>query len=128
MASAKGVVEDRGGWSGGKLLTGTEMRGSATIVVEILYVEPAPSEWKNPLVAFIDETHGCQALSLNKTNIRQACEFLGDDYEKWNGAKLTLKKIIVTNPTSGKDVPGIQIVAGSLGTQAKQAKKGKAPF
>lgn len=121
MSSATKAAASRG--NNAKLLKGEDLKKSE-LQVTIFFkgVRSAPDGWDSALIADIEESHGCMAFALNKTNIGKLVDLIGDDYEEWAGYEVTLEKIKVANPAKG----GI-LVDGLSVTAAKKSKR-KVPF
>lgn len=118
MPSATAAASSRGG-DGAALLKGSALKKTEHEVTVFVYgVREAPATWDSALVLDFEETHGCKAMALNKTNINHLTEMIGDDYDDWAGYDVTFEKVRVPNPAQGgKMVDGL-VVSG-----VKKSKK-----
>ena len=122
MASATKTTKARGGGEGGELLKGSSLpRSVKKVTMFINAVREAPEEWKTALIADIEECHGCTAFALNKTTTRAMVDAMGDDYETWGGWEVTLEKVRVNNPSTGKMQDGLAF------SSAKKTKRKPRP-
>jgi hypothetical protein len=109
MVSATKAAASRGG-AERPLLKGSDLKKSeATVTVFVHAVREAPDEWRSSLVMDIEETHGCTAVALNKTNVKRLVSLIGDDYEEWAGYEVTFAKVRVTNPTTRQPAVGLEV-------------------
>jgi len=109
MASASKTAKARGG-AERPLLKGSDLKKTErTITVFVHLVRESPEEWSSPLVMDIDETHGCTAMALNKSNIKRLVSLIGDDYEEWAGYDMTFEKVRVNNPQTRQMADGLVV-------------------
>ena len=109
MASATKAAASRGG-AERPLLKGSDLKKSEqTVTVFVHAVREAPEEWRSSLVMDIEETHGCTAIALNKTNVKRLALLIGDDYETWAGYEVTFTKVRVNNPTTHMPAIGLEV-------------------
>lgn len=118
MPSASGAASQKGG-DGGVLLKGSALKKNEKEVTVFVHgVREAPATWDSALVLDFEETHGCSAMALNKTNIGHLIEMISDDYDDWAGHEVTFEKVRVPNPAlNGKMVDGLTV------SSVKRSKK-----
>jgi hypothetical protein len=74
----------------------------------------------------IDETFGCTAIALNKTNIKALVRLIGDDYDEWPGHEVTFTRTRVTNPTTHQPAVGLEVA--DVKKTKRKPKKTQVPF
>jgi len=124
MPSAIGAAQSRGGQSG-KLLKGQHLYDAkpkklTEVTVTFREVRDPGPQFNSPLIA--DLATPCldqDAVPLNKTNIKRLVSLLGDDYEKWAGAKVTFERVLTNNPSTHQQAMGLLVTAA----QAPGSKK-----
>jgi hypothetical protein len=122
MASAKELRAKRGGWTGGRLLKGSDLPLKQYGVTVFFHdVIEAPENFGSPLVAKIDETQDAKWFAINVTNMGKLESEIGDDFTKWGGYEVTMKKVEVKNPQTGLPAIGLEI------TEVKKSKRKAEP-
>jgi hypothetical protein len=124
MPSAMDAARSRGGQSG-KILKGQHLydakpkRLTEVMVTFKVVRDPGP-QFNSPLIA--DLATPCldqDSVALNKTNIKRLTSLLGDDYEKWAGAKVTFERYLTNNPQTGQQAMGLVVTSASAAGSKK---------
>ena len=91
--------------------------------MKIKEAREAPDGFASPVILDLAEEvfPGKTAFPLNITNTRALVELLGDDYDQWAGATVTLAKVAVNNPQTGQSTWGLRVI------DAKPSKSSKFP-
>jgi hypothetical protein len=80
-----------------------------SVKIKILDAREAPSEFSSPMILDIEETFGRGAMPVNKTNLNNLVDMLGDDYAKWKGHTITVETTLVRNPKTKQNTRGILV-------------------
>lgn len=118
MQSASEIVKKHSK-SGPPTLTGSDLNARTnTITITLLKVEPSPDGWTAPFkVTFKPPIKSVQpgrgevsVWGINKTNTKALIEKYGDNYEDWEGKRITLGKVSANNPTTNKPTWGLRVM------------------
>lgn len=110
--SLKAMLEAKKNGDAGNLLHGTDVpKKTSRFAVKITGVRPAPEQFNGPSILDIDETFGCNAWAVNKTNHKALMELFDDDEKKMVGKKLWLEVVSMKNPSSNKVGPTLIVAA-----------------
>jgi len=122
MASARAAIAGKGS-QGGALLKGSSLPAKIMeLVIKVTAVREAPEEWDSALILDFETQHDCEALALNKTNTRALIGFLGDDFDQWEGATVTLEKFKTRNPKTSQLTWGLLVANAKLARGKKKVE------
>ena len=124
MPSAMDAARSRGGGSG-KILKGQHLYDAkpkrlSEVTVTFREVRDPGPQFNSPLIA--DLSTACldqDSVALNKTNIKRLTSLLGDDYDKWAGAKVTFERVLTNNPSTHQQAMGLLVVSASAAGSKK---------
>ena len=96
----------------GKYLTGDDLDGDVTVVIERVVLEPfrdprTRQETRKPVMYFQRAKRG---LIVNRTNWRAVAELYGDESDHWTGKRITLTSTMVD--AYGKQTKAVRVRPG----------------
>lgn len=93
-------------------------------------MEPSPDGFDAPaIIRFAKPVYEKSAWAVNKTNMKMLMKLYGDDEKRLVGKKIKREVILVRNPQTGENVPGLAAAKCSLPpslytTDTNQASRG----
>lgn len=108
MPSAQSALDKRKGDSTPLLKGSNFPMKTQTVKIKIREARIAPADFGSPMILDLAEpVFEKEAMPLNKTNVRQCIDLLGDDYDKWKNKVLLVRKTMTNNPKTRKATWGM---------------------
>lgn len=94
---------------GGNFIKAKDIRGKSVKAVPVAVREAELPQTGLSLILDIEVKKKAWSFPMNKTNCKYMMEKYGDDEKKWIGKVISLVKVLVNNPKTGKEVESLRI-------------------
>ena len=97
------------GGGGDKFFKGSEITGNSMIIVPVGLREVVLPNSGDTLIMDFDFKKGVRSFPLNVTNVKKLVDITKGRLESIIGSRIKLKKVLVTNPKTKKEVESIRL-------------------